>query len=199
MASTTTWSSDYSTIIIDNSNDDDDDDDDDNNNNNNTATAATTTTTTTTAAAAAAATTTTTTNNNNNNNNNYNDNDNNNCIQRRSLRLNTISSLRLKLSPTRTLKWPRHNRVKITCNTSSGCHVQRVVRHLVRRDSSAIKFDRVEIAFISALLYWLKPLTDEVVIIMLAIMIVTMTPNGTLRHICTCLSVLLASQPPSTH
>ena len=29
-------------------------------------------------------------------------------------------------------------------------------------DSSAIKFDRVEIAFILALLYWLKPLTDEV-------------------------------------
>ena len=39
--------------------------------------------------------------------------------------------------------------------------MQRVVCHLVRRDSSAIKFDRVEIAFILALLYWLKPLTDE--------------------------------------
>ena len=33
--------------------------------------------------------------------------------------------------------------------------------HLVRRDSSAIKSDRVETAFISALIYWLKPLTDE--------------------------------------
>ena len=63
--------------------------------------------------------------------------------------------------PTRTLKWPRHNRVKITCNTSNVYHVQRVVCHLVRRDSSAIKFDRVEIAFILTLLYWLKPLTDE--------------------------------------
>ena len=39
--------------------------------------------------------------------------------------------------------------------------MQRVVCHLVRGDSSAIKFDRVEMAFILALLYWLKPLTDE--------------------------------------
>ena len=35
------------------------------------------------------------------------------------------------------------------------------VCHLVRRDSSAFKFDRVDIAFILALFYWLKPLTDE--------------------------------------
>ena len=33
------------------------------------------------------------------------------------------------------------------------CHV---TCHLIRRDSSAIKFDRVEIAFISALFYWLN-------------------------------------------
>ena len=39
--------------------------------------------------------------------------------------------------------------------------MQHVACHLVRRDSSAIKFDRDEIAFILALLYWLKPLTDE--------------------------------------
>ena len=84
-----------------------------------------------------------------------------NCIQRRSLRFFTISSLRRELSPTRTLKWPRHNPVQITYNnTSSAYHVQHVC-HLVRRDGSAIKFDRVEIAFILALLYWLKPLTDE--------------------------------------
>ena len=75
--------------------------------------------------------------------NNNNNNDNNNCIQRRSSRFFTISSLHHKLSPTRTLKWPRHNRVKIMCNTSSAYHVQRVVCHLVGRDSSAIKFDRV--------------------------------------------------------
>ena len=37
----------------------------------------------------------------------------------------------------------------ITCK----CHV---TCHLVRRDSSAIKFDRVEIAFIWALFYWLN-------------------------------------------
>ena len=39
--------------------------------------------------------------------------------------------------------------------------MQPVVCHVVRRDSSARKFDRAEIAFISALFYWLKPLTDE--------------------------------------
>ena len=32
---------------------------------------------------------------------------------------------------------------------------------MVQRDSSATKFDRVEIAFILALLHWLKPLTNE--------------------------------------
>ena len=31
----------------------------------------------------------------------------------------------------------------------------------VRRDSSAVKFDRVEISFILGLFYWLKPYTDE--------------------------------------
>ena len=35
------------------------------------------------------------------------------------------------------------------------------VCHVVRRDSSATKFDRVEISFILALLHWVKPLTDE--------------------------------------
>ena len=39
--------------------------------------------------------------------------------------------------------------------------MQHVVCHVVRRDSSAIKFVRVEIAFILVLFYWLKPLTDE--------------------------------------
>ena len=57
------------------------------------------------------------------------------------------SSLRHELSLTCTLKWPGRNRVQITCNTSSAYHVHPAVYHLVRRDSSAIKFDRVEIAF----------------------------------------------------
>ena len=39
--------------------------------------------------------------------------------------------------------------------------MQQLVCHVTRRDSSAIKFDRVEIAFISALFYWLKPSTDK--------------------------------------
>ena len=73
----------------------------------------------------------------------------------------TISSLRREPSPTRTLKWPARNRVQITRNTSSAHHLQPAVCHLVRRGSSAIKFYRVEIAFILALFYWLKPLTDE--------------------------------------
>ena len=42
----------------------------------------------------------------------------------------------------------------ITCK----CHV---TCHLVRMDSSAIKFDRVEIAFIWALFYWLNHYTGE--------------------------------------
>ena len=50
-----------------------------------------------------------------------------NRIQRCNSRFLTISSLRRKLSPTRTLKWPGRNRVQITCNTSSAYHVQHVV------------------------------------------------------------------------
>ena len=92
----------------------------------------------------------------------HDNNDNNDCIQRRSSRFFTISSLRRELPPTHTFKWPERNRVQITCNTSSTYHVQRVVCHLVRRDSSLIKFDRDEIAFILELFYWLKPLTDEI-------------------------------------
>ena len=69
--------------------------------------------------------------------------------------------LRRELSPTRTLKWPRRNPVQIMCNTSSVYQMQLAVYHLVRRDSSAVKFNRVEMAFISVLFYWLKPLTDE--------------------------------------
>ena len=52
---------------------------------------------------------------------------NNNRIQRRYSRFFTISSQRHELSPTRTLKWPRCNRVQITCNTPSAYHVQHVV------------------------------------------------------------------------
>ena len=41
------------------------------------------------------------------------------------------------------------HRALITCKSPATCH-------LVRRDSSAIKFDRVEITFIWALFYWLN-------------------------------------------
>ena len=83
-------------------------------------------------------------------------NDNDNPIERRNPNFLTISSLRRELSPIRKLKWPRHNRVQITCNTSSAYHVQHVVCQVVRRDSSAIKFDRIQIAFTLALFYWLN-------------------------------------------
>ena len=58
----------------------------------------------------------------------------------------------LLTAPRTVSNTPAHNRVQITCNTSSAYHVQ----HAVRRDSSAIKFDGVEIAFILALSYWLN-------------------------------------------
>ena len=45
------------------------------------------------------------------------------------------------------------HRALITCNMLCG--------HVVRRDSSAVKSDRIELAFILALFYWLKRLTDE--------------------------------------
>ena len=67
-------------------------------------------------------------------------NNNNNRIQRRYSRFFTISSQRREPSSTRTLKWPGRNRVQITCNTSSAYHVQ--------VSCQAIRFDRVEIAFI---------------------------------------------------
>ena len=51
--------------------------------------------------------------------------------------------------------------MQITCNTSRALHVQHVVCHVVRRDRSPVQSDRVEIAFILALFYWLKPSTDE--------------------------------------
>ena len=39
----------------------------------------------------------------------------------------TIFSMRRQLSATRTLKWPRRNRVQVTCNTSIVYYVQHVV------------------------------------------------------------------------
>ena len=58
---------------------------------------------------------------------NNNNNNNNSRIQRCYSRFFTISSQCRELSPTRTLKWPRRNRVQIKCNTSSAYHVQHVM------------------------------------------------------------------------
>ena len=33
--------------------------------------------------------------------------------------------------------------------------------HVIPRDSSSIKFERADIAFVLALFHWLEPLTDE--------------------------------------
>ena len=80
---------------------------------------------------------------------NNNNNNNNNGIQRRYSKFFTITSQRRELSPTRTLKWPGLNCVQTRAThralMTSKCHV---TCHLVQRDSSATKSDRVEIAFI---------------------------------------------------
>ena len=62
----------------------------------------------------------------------------------------TITSLINELSPARTLNWPGHIRVQITCNTSSAYHVQHVVLN-----AQLLKLTEFEIAFIAALFYWL--------------------------------------------
>ena len=80
-------------------------------------------------------------------------------IERCNLRFFTISSLCHEPCPTRTLKWPGHNHVQITCNTSSTYHVQHTLCHLVPRYSSVMKSDRVENAFILALYLLAKPLS----------------------------------------
>ena len=57
----------------------------------------------------------------------------------------TISSLRREPSPTCTLKWPgRKSCANHTQHTERlSCAICRITCHVVRRDSSAIKFDRV--------------------------------------------------------
>ena len=59
------------------------------------------------------------------------------------------------------LKWSVHHRVRIMRDTSSACDVRYVVCHVLRKNSSAIKFDGVYIAFILPSFYWLRPLTGE--------------------------------------
>ena len=58
-----------------------------------------------------------------------------------------MSSLRRELSSTHTLKKPGWSDVQITCTTSGSYHAQHVVCYVELKDSSAIKFDRVRIAF----------------------------------------------------
>ena len=51
--------------------------------------------------------------------------------------------------------------MQITGNTSGAYHVQYVVCHVVRKDNSALNFDRVGITFILPLFHWPKSVTDE--------------------------------------
>ena len=94
----------------------------------------------------------------NNNKKNFFKNNDSNCVQRRNLRFFTISSLRSEPSPTHTLKWPRAQSCAnyVQHIERSPCATCRVMCHVVRRDSSAVKYDRVEIAFIWVLFYWLN-------------------------------------------
>ena len=86
-------------------------------------------------------------NNNNNNSNNQ--------VERCNSRFCTVSSLHGEPSPTRTLWWPEHSHVQhINRLSHATCHV---VCHVVQKDSSAIKFDRVYIVFIVLT----ESLTDE--------------------------------------
>ena len=80
-----------------------------------------------------------------------NSNNNNNCIERCSSNFFQSPYCAANCFQHLTLKWPRCSRAQITCYISSAYRVQHVVCHVVRRDSSAVKFDRVEIAFILAL------------------------------------------------
>ena len=46
--------------------------------------------------------------------------------------------------------------MEITRNTSGAYHVQHAVCHVARKESSAVMSDRLKIAFVLALFYWLK-------------------------------------------
>ena len=82
---------------------------------------------------------------------------NNNCIHRRNSRFFTISSLGREPSPTHTLKWPRHNHVQITWNTSSTCHMQHVVLYATWNEGTAQILSLTEFrSFSWALFYWLN-------------------------------------------
>ena len=86
-----------------------------------------------------------------------NNNNNNNRSERRNLRffynlltaLRTVSNTDAQVARTRSCANHMQHIERLSRATCDTCHV-------VRRDSSAIKFDRVEIAFILALFYWLN-------------------------------------------
>ena len=77
---------------------------------------------------------------------------NNNRIERHNSRFVTAPHCAANLSPTPMLLWLGCSCVQIMCSAWSAHHV-------VWKNSSAIEFDRVEIAFILALFYWLHQST----------------------------------------
>ena len=66
------------------------------------------------------------------------------------------SPLGQELSTALILKRPGCSCVKSMCNILDAYHMQDAECHVVGRDSSAVKFDRVKIAFVLALFHWLK-------------------------------------------
>ena len=94
----------------------------------------------------------------------------NNSIQRRKSRFFFFFFLNSLLTTPRTVcnRYAQIGRAQLCANhvqyieriSRATCHV---TFHVVRRDSSAIKFDRVEIAFILALFYWLKPINRGII------------------------------------
>ena len=86
----------------------------------------------------------------------------NNRIQRRKSTFFTVSSLRREPSSTRTLMWPRRDRVQITCNTSSAYHVQHVVLIATLYEGTAQPLSVTEFKSHLFELYFIAdPLTDE--------------------------------------
>ena len=75
---------------------------------------------------------------------------NNNRIQRCNLKFCTVPSLCREQSPTCTLKWPRCDRVQITCNRSSPYHVQHVLLHAMwyKWVAQLLNLTEFEIAFL---------------------------------------------------
>ena len=68
--------------------------------------------------------------------------------------MNCLQHVRSSGLGTTVCKSRATHRTLVTCNTSDSRHVQHVPCHAVRRNRSAVKSDRVEMTFMSALFPW---------------------------------------------